>query len=98
VDQSFIARARKCKRVEVSLATQLLRADGAAVAIEVVDLSFYGLRARGLDDLVAGEFVKVDLAPFGPVRARVSWVRDGMFGCAFPNAVDVRKCVLSARD
>ena len=98
MDQSVATRARKCKRVEVSLATKLIRASGEAVAIEILDLSFYGLRARGPDGLVSGELVKVELPPFGAVRSRVSWVRSGAFGCAFPTAIDVRKCVLDEGD
>jgi hypothetical protein len=93
VDQSFIAQARKCKRVEVSLETKLVRANGEAVDVELLDLSFYGLRARGSAGFTSGELVKIVLPPFGAVRARVTWVREGAFGCAFPIALDVRKCV-----
>jgi hypothetical protein len=93
VDVPAPSGSRKAKRVEVSLRVELRRAAGPPLEIEVLDLSFYGLRARSSADLRLGEFVKVDLPPFGLVRARISWVRSGMFGCAFPTALDVRKCV-----
>jgi hypothetical protein len=93
MDASIQERARKAKRVEVSIPTTMLRASGELQAMELRDLSFYGFKAQGDPLPAAGEYVKVDLPNIGAVRARVSWVRGGFFGGAFPTAVDVRKCL-----
>ena len=87
-------KARKAKRVEVSIPAFIERAGGVRQDIELRDLSFYGFQACGGDTPAAGEYVKVDLPNIGHVRARVSWVREGCFGGAFANVVDVRKCLL----
>lgn len=90
-------RARKAKRVDVSIPTSLVRSGGQTLGIELRDLSFYGFRASADHALSPGEYVKLYLPPFGLVRARVTWAKVGSFGGAFPTAVDVRKCLAAVR-
>ena len=86
-------KARKAKRVDVFIETSLIRSSGEAVDVEIHDLSFYGFKARAKPACSPGDVVKLDLPPFGLVRARISWARNGWFGGSFAIALDVRKCL-----
>ncbi len=93
MDTNAPRQARKAKRVEVSIATSLIRSGGQALEVELRDLSFYGFKARAEPACSPGDYVKLDLPPFGLVRARISWVKNGFFGGSFATAMDVRKCL-----
>ncbi len=93
MDMVATEKARKAKRVDVSIATSLIRSSGVALDVEISDLSFYGFKARAEPACSPGEYVKLDLPPFGLVRARISWAKNGFFGGAFAKAMDVRKCL-----
>jgi hypothetical protein len=93
MDMAALEKARKAKRVDVSIATSLIRSGGEALDVEIRDLSFYGFRARAEPVCSPGDVVKLNLPPFGLVRARISWVKNGFFGGSFATAMDVRKCV-----
>ena len=97
MDMKALGKARKAKRVEVSIATNLIRSGGEALMIELRDLSFYGFKARSEAACSPGDYVKLDLPPFGLVRARITWVEEACFGGSFATAVDVRKCLAAAR-
>ncbi len=86
--------ARKAKRVDVSIASRLVRSGAEPLDVELCDLSFYGFKARASEMPAAGELVKVDLPHFGLVRAKISWARGSFFGGTFATAVDVRKCIV----
>ena len=93
MDTHALGQARKAKRVEVSITTRLIRSGGEALEVELRDLSFYGFKARAECACAPGDVVKLDLPPFGLVRARISWVKNGFFGGSFATAMDVRKCL-----
>jgi hypothetical protein len=88
---------RKARRVTVSIPSRIRYAGDKLAEIEIKDLSFYGFSATGTLAVHAGSYVSVDLPSIGLVRARIAWIRGGLFGAVFPTAVDVRKCVLPAR-
>jgi hypothetical protein len=92
-----LERARKARRVPVSIAANLRHGVGETAEIEIKDLSFYGFSAMSAAPLEAGSYVSVELPAIGAVRARIAWVRGESFGALFPTAVDVRKCVLPDR-
>jgi hypothetical protein len=96
MDMTAPEKARKAKRVAVSITTRLIRSGGEAVDVELCDLSFYGFRARAEPGCSAGDYVKLDLPHFGLVRARISWAKNGFVGGSFATAMDVRKCVAAA--
>lgn len=96
MDRSAAEKARKAKRVEVSIPASLIRNGGQTVHVELRDLSFYGFKASAEPAFSPGEYVKLYLPPFGLVRARVTWAKVGSFGAAFATAVDVRKCLAAA--
>ena len=96
MDMAALEKARKAKRVEVSIATSLIRSGGEALEIELCDLSFYGFKARAEPACSPGDVVKLDLPPFGMVRARISWATDGFLGGSFATAMDVRKCLAAS--
>lgn len=96
VDMNAPEKARKAKRVEVSIATSLIRSGGEALAVELRDLSFYGFKARADLACSPGDYVKLDLPPFGMVRARITWAKKNYFGGSFATAMDVRKCLAAA--
>jgi len=87
---------RKAKRVDVSIATSLIRSSGEALDVVIRDLSFYGFKARADPACSPGDYVKLDLPPFGLVRARISWAKNDFFGGSFATAMDVRKCLAPA--
>jgi hypothetical protein len=91
-------KARKARRVSVSIASRLRYGGGKLAEIEIKDLSFYGFSASGVVPVDAGSYVSVDLPAIGLVRARIAWIRGATFGAVFPTAVDVRKCVLPVRE
>jgi hypothetical protein len=93
-----LEQARKARRVPVSLPSRIRYNGDQLAEIEINDLSFYGFSATGLLSVAAGSYVSVDLPAIGLVRARIAWVRGDLFGGVFPTAVDVRKCVLPARE
>lgn len=92
------AQARKARRVPVSIPSRLRYSGDQLAEIEIKDLSFYGFSASGAVPVDRGSYVSVDLPAIGLVRARIAWIRGEMFGAVFPTAVDVRKCVLPARE
>jgi hypothetical protein len=92
-----LGKARKARRVPVSIAANLRHNGDAVAEIEIKDLSFYGFSAMSAAPLETGSYVSVELPVLGPVRARIAWIRGESFGAVFPTAVDVRKCVLPAR-
>jgi hypothetical protein len=96
VTQVDVEKARKARRVAVSIPCRIRYEREKLADVEIQDLSFYGFSARCAVPLGAGSYVSVDLPAIGPVRARVAWTRGGSFGAVFPTAVDVRKCVLPA--
>jgi hypothetical protein len=96
MDMAALEKARKAKRVEVSIATSLIRSGGEIFDVEIQDLSFYGFKAKAGHACSPGDVVKLDLPPFGLVRARINWAKDGFFGGSFATALDVRKCLPSA--
>ena len=96
MDMVALEKARKAKRVDVSIATSLVRSGGETLDVEIRDLSFYGFKARAEPACSPGDVVKLDLPPFGLVRARISWARNGFFGGSFATAMDVRKCLKAA--
>jgi hypothetical protein len=91
-------KARKARRVPVSIDARLRYGGDRFVGIEIKDLSFYGFSASGELPFEAGSYVSVDLPAIGPVRARIAWIRGDSFGAVFPTAVDVRRCVMPARE
>ena len=96
MDMNALGKARKAKRVEVSIATSLIRSGGEVLEVELRDLSFYGFKARAETACSPGDVVKLDLPPFGLVRARISWTKNGFLGGSFATAMDVRKCLATA--
>ena len=92
-----LGKARKARRVPVSIAADLRHGGDKVTEIEIKDLSFYGFSASGAVPLEARSYVLVELPGIGPVRARIAWIRGESFGAVFPTAVDVRKCVLTDR-
>ena len=96
MDMAALEKARKAKRVDVSIATSLIRSGGGALDVEICDLSFYGFKARAQPTCSPGDVVKLDLPPFGLVRARINWARGELFGGCFATALDVRKCLTIA--
>jgi len=96
MDMVALERARKAKRVDVSIATTLIRSNGEALDVEIRDLSFYGFKARAEPACAPGDYVKLDLPPFGLVRVRISWAKNDFFGGSFATAMDVRKCLAAA--
>ncbi len=92
-----LGKARKARRVPVSIAANLRHGGDMVAEIEIRDLSFYGFSAMSAAPLEAGSYVSVELPAIGPVRARIAWIRGDSFGALFPTAVDVRKCVLPGR-
>ena len=96
MDTPALEKARKAKRVEVSIATSLIRSGGEALGVELRDLSFYGFKAQAEPACSPGEYVKLDLPPFGLVRARITWAKKNEFGGLFATAIDVRKCLAAA--
>ena len=96
MDMVAPGKARKAKRVDVSIETSLIRSSGEALDVEIRDLSFYGFKARAEAACSPGDYVKLDLPPFGLVRARISWAKNDSFGGSFATALDVRKCLAAA--
>jgi hypothetical protein len=94
---AVLEKARKARRVNVSIPSRIRYGGDKVAEIEIKDLSFYGFSATGVLPVEAGSYVSVDLPSIGLVRARIAWIRGGLFGGVFPTAVDVRKCVLPAR-
>jgi hypothetical protein len=94
VTQIDVEKARKARRVAVSIGCRVRYEREKLADVEIQDLSFYGFSARSPVSIAVGSYVSVDLPGIGPVRARIAWMREGSFGAVFPTAVDVRKCVL----
>lgn len=72
---------RGAPRDEVYYRTRATRADGASIALLIVNLSAMGLMARCDTDLAAGERLRVTLPGVGTLTAEVRWALGGRIGC-----------------
>jgi hypothetical protein len=77
-------------RDEVLHRTRITLADRRTITATVVNLSPGGLMARSDVDLVAGEWLKIQLPIVGIITAAVRWSLGGRIGCQFDHAVEAR--------
>ncbi len=79
--------ARGAPRDEVMHRTRATAADGAAMKLVIVNISFSGLMARCEIGPEVGERLAVQLPILGAVPATVRWVLGGRIGCAFDDII-----------
>ena len=77
-------------RDEVYHRARATLADQRSVPVTVVNLSPHGMMARSDIDIVAGEWLKVQLPVVGIVSAAVRWSLGGRIGCQFDRPIDPR--------
>jgi hypothetical protein len=70
-------------RIQTAIAAVLVDADGAEMAVEVIDLSSGGFRLRTAEAIEAGERVKLRVSRHGDFAAQIQWVRGGEAGGRF---------------
>lgn len=75
-------------REEVLHRSHVTLADQRTVPVTVVNLSPHGMMARSDTDIVAGEWLKVQLPVIGIVAAAVRWSLGGRIGCQFDRPID----------
>ncbi|TWJ09239.1 helix-turn-helix domain-containing protein [Altererythrobacter ishigakiensis] len=78
---------RNGNRIQLYLATRGLLPEGKQANVEIHNISVTGLLLETNLPLNTGSRLDVDLPHSGPTGARVVWVGDGVFGCAFDQPI-----------
>ena len=74
---------REAERIEVDRTARLYPNGWSSVELRLLDCSSGGFRGTCEARVRVGDLVTLELAETGPVRAYVSWTRDGEFGARF---------------
>jgi len=75
-----------------TMAPSTLRAENvAATDVTVVDLSQTGFRIATAVPLQVGDEISIGLSGVGTRRAYVAWRRDGEYGCAFDQPLEIKE-------
>jgi hypothetical protein len=77
------ARERRARRTKVSLDAGLRQRGASGVAVEMLDLSTHGFRARTHLLLEPGADIWLKLPGLEALHARVAWMEGTELGCAF---------------
>lgn len=71
-------------RTPIDRVSTVATAAGGSVVATVVDLTREGCRIATGAAIAPGAFCTIEIAPLGPIRARVVWHDGEHYGCAFP--------------
>jgi hypothetical protein len=74
---------RAFARGDVSIAASIREHGGARHVVEVVDLSQAGFRMRSASFVVPERAIFLTLPDYSPLKARIAWNSDNMYGCEF---------------
>ena len=86
---------RREARRPMALAAELVASEWECHAIELVEISAGGFRARHSGQVAAHERIRVGIPALGAFDARVKWVYGPFFGAEFCSPADLRLLFLS---
>ena len=86
---------RKSERKAVDEPARLHPNDWSSLEVRLLDCSAEGFRAACEARVLIGNQVTIELPGIGPVRAWVTWCRDGEFGARFLEPIPIERAELS---
>jgi hypothetical protein len=89
---------RRADRLPLDAETRLRPNGWSSLAVQMVDLSESGFRARCEARLMPGSGVSLDVPGIGAVEAQVEWQRGGDFGARFFTSLALDRCEWSLAD
>ena len=82
-------RDRKYCRGDVAIAGTIRAIGGIKCTINVVDISMTGFRMECLTYLSDSQVIVLSIPGFQPLRAKIMWQTEWMYGCAFERPLHV---------